>query len=77
MLRPGPGALLFGWRNPEPRKHDDFGDTRSCGSIDARNPYVDPINLLQIELLRWMRGGDDDPALRDAFVVTVEGSPPG
>jgi len=24
-----------------------------------------------------MRGGDDDPALRDAFVMTVAGSPPG
>jgi phosphoenolpyruvate carboxylase len=42
-------------------------------SIDVRNPYVDPINLLQIDLLRRLRGGDEDPALRDAFVVTVNG----
>lgn len=43
-------------------------------SIDVRNPYVDPINLLQIELLKRMRRQDEpDPLLRDAFVVTVNG----
>ncbi|HLM72542.1 MAG TPA: phosphoenolpyruvate carboxylase, partial [Polyangiaceae bacterium] len=43
-------------------------------SIDVRNPYVDPINLVQIELLKRMRKTDDpDPLLRDAFVVTVNG----
>jgi phosphoenolpyruvate carboxylase len=42
-------------------------------SIDVRNPYVDPINLVQVELLRRLRGADPDPALFDAFVVTVNG----
>jgi len=42
-------------------------------SIGVRNPYVDPINLVQIEVLRRLRGGDDDQRLRDAFVVTVNG----
>ena len=42
-------------------------------SIDVRNPYVDPINLVQVEVLRRLRGGADDPGLRDAFVVTVNG----
>ena len=42
-------------------------------SIDVRNPYVDPINLVQVELLRRLRGPDPDPALFDAFVVTVNG----
>jgi phosphoenolpyruvate carboxylase len=42
-------------------------------SINVRNPYVDPINLVQIELLRRMRCGDADLRLRDAFVVTVNG----
>jgi phosphoenolpyruvate carboxylase len=42
-------------------------------SIDVRNPYVDPINLVQVELLRRLRGSDPDPALFDAFVVTVNG----
>jgi len=42
-------------------------------SINVRNPYVDPINLVQIEVLRRLRSGDDDRRLRDAFVVTVNG----
>jgi phosphoenolpyruvate carboxylase len=43
-------------------------------SIDVRNPYVDPINLVQIELLRRLRrGGDEDERLHRAFVVTVNG----
>jgi phosphoenolpyruvate carboxylase len=42
-------------------------------SINVRNPYVDPINLLQVELLRRMRGGDTDPRLSHALMVTVNG----
>ena len=42
-------------------------------SIDVRNPYVDPINLVQMELLRRLRRTGADPALFDAFVVTVNG----
>ncbi len=42
-------------------------------SIDVRNPYVDPINLVQIEVVRRLRQGDHDPRLHDAFVVTVNG----
>jgi len=42
-------------------------------SIDVRNPYVDPINLVQIEVIRRLRQGDHDPRLHDAFVVTVNG----
>jgi phosphoenolpyruvate carboxylase len=51
-------------------------------SIDVRNPYVDPINLVQVELLRRLRsqssagGGEDDPhtmRLRRALLVTING----
>jgi phosphoenolpyruvate carboxylase len=42
-------------------------------SIDVRNPYVDPINLVQIEIVRRLRDGGDDPRLRHAFTVTVNG----
>ncbi len=43
-------------------------------SIDVRNPYVDPINLVQVEVLRRLRAaGDNDERLRRAFVVTVNG----
>jgi phosphoenolpyruvate carboxylase len=42
-------------------------------SIEVRNPYVDPINLVQVELLRRLRAPDPDPRLYDAFGVTVNG----
>ncbi len=44
-------------------------------SIQVRNPYVDPINLVQIELLRRIRaqGDDANPQLWHAFMVTVNG----
>ena len=41
-------------------------------SIDVRNPYVDPINLVQIELLRRLRV-QDDAQLRAALMVTING----
>ena len=42
-------------------------------SIAVRNPYVDPLNVLQAEFLRRLRAGDEDPLLRDAFLITVNG----
>jgi phosphoenolpyruvate carboxylase len=43
-------------------------------SIDVRNPYVDPINLVQIELLRRMRESPEPaPDLVKAFMNTVNG----
>jgi phosphoenolpyruvate carboxylase len=41
-------------------------------SIDVRNPYVDPINLVQIELLRRLRERPD-VRVREALMVTVNG----
>ena len=46
-------------------------------SIDVRNPYVDPINMVQIAILSRLRG-DGDPhdeagALWQAFMITVNG----
>ncbi len=42
-------------------------------SIDVRNPYVDPINLVQVEVLSRLRAAEEDPELFDAFLVTVNG----
>jgi len=43
-------------------------------SIDLRNPYVDPINLVQIELLRRLRDeAEPPPDLVKAFMITVNG----
>ena len=43
-------------------------------SIAVRNPYVDPINLLQVELLSRLRSeASPDERLWTAFAVTVNG----
>jgi phosphoenolpyruvate carboxylase len=43
-------------------------------SIEVRNPYVYPINLVQIELLRRLREDrEPDPQITNAFMVTVNG----
>ena len=42
-------------------------------SIDVRNPYVDPINLVQIELLARLRRAPQTAELMRAFVITVNG----
>ena len=43
-------------------------------SIRLRNPYVDPMSLLQVELLRrWRSGGAGDPILYEALVASVNG----
>lgn len=53
-------------------------------SIALRNPYIDPLNILQAELLRRVRAagprdgdaegkGDTDPELVEALLVTING----
>jgi phosphoenolpyruvate carboxylase len=43
-------------------------------SIRLRNPYVDPISLLQVDLLaRWRASNREDSALERALFETVRG----
>jgi len=43
-------------------------------NIRLRNPYVDPLHLLQIDLLRrWREGGREDDELLEALKSTVKG----
>jgi phosphoenolpyruvate carboxylase len=43
-------------------------------SIRLRNPYVDPMNFLQVDLLgRWRAGGSEDGPLLEALLSTVNG----
>lgn len=37
-----------------------------------RNPYVDPLSLLQVGLLKDLRN-NESPILRDALLVTING----
>ncbi len=49
-------------------------DRRLRQSIRLRNPYVDPISMLQIDLLtRWRAGGCEDDALLQSLIATVNG----
>lgn len=50
------------------------GDTRLAASIRLRNPYIDPMSLLQVDLLgRWRAGDRQDDALLRALVSCVNG----
>jgi phosphoenolpyruvate carboxylase len=43
-------------------------------SIQLRNPYVDPMNLMQVDLLqRWRAGGRQDRDLFEALLASVGG----
>ncbi len=50
------------------------GDFRLRQSIRLRNPYVDPISLLQVDLLaRWRAAGRPEDPLFHALVTTING----
>ena len=48
-------------------------------SIDARNPYIDPLNLIQIELIRRRRAftadasSEESERIRGLLRLTVQG----
>jgi len=42
-------------------------------SIRLRNPYVDPMSLVQVELLRRKRGGEKSEELNYALAATISG----
>ena len=47
-------------------------------SIQLRNPYVDPLNYIQVEMLRRLRllrdpEGEEAEALREVVVLTING----
>jgi len=50
------------------------GDLRLRQSIRLRNPYVDPISLLQVDLLtRWRAAGREDDDLLHGLIATING----
>jgi phosphoenolpyruvate carboxylase len=46
-------------------------------SVQLRNPYVDPLNYIQVEMMRRLRGGGlspaDDEAVRSVIELTING----
>lgn len=50
------------------------GDPTLSRTIRLRNPYVDPMSLLQVDLLqRWRAGGREDEALFRALLLSING----
>ena len=45
--------------------------------LQVRNPYVDSLNVLQVEVLKRLRAGDTDPEeralLEDALAISING----
>lgn len=41
--------------------------------IESRLPYLNPMNMLQVEILRRLRRDDDNHKLRDALLITING----
>src|SRR3546814_17553184 len=67
-----------GWR----RAHDGLltitGQTRLLeknpaleASIRLRLPYIEPLNLLQLELMTRPRAGETDPRITEAITLTI------
>jgi phosphoenolpyruvate carboxylase len=46
-------------------------------SVQLRNPYIDPLNYLQVEMMRRLRGGklskSEDEATRSVVELTING----
>lgn len=42
-------------------------------SLRRRNPYVDPLSLIQVELLRRKRGGEENEELDYVLAATING----
>jgi len=44
-----------------------------ANSIKLRNPYVDPMHLIQVDMLRRKRAGEDTPEVNRAIAATISG----
>ena len=56
--------------------HDQLleGDSTLQRAIMLRNPYVDPMSLMQVDLLaRWRESGREEGELLDALLASVNG----
>lgn len=40
-------------------------------SIQLRLPYIEPLNMLQVELLKRHRSGEDDPRIREGIQLSI------
>ncbi|PZO03400.1 MAG: phosphoenolpyruvate carboxylase, partial [Alphaproteobacteria bacterium] len=74
------GTLLQEWENTHAAVLAITGQDRLLGGqpeldrlIRLRMPYVEPLNHVQIELIRRRRAGDDDPRVREGILLALNG----
>ena len=61
-----------------PASNCRFSIILSVALLQVRNPYVDPLSVLQAEVLRRLRtddfeSQDEQALLQDALVITING----
>jgi phosphoenolpyruvate carboxylase len=74
------GAIRAGWASAHDGLLDIIGQSALlernpalARSIHLRLPYIEPLNHLQVELLRRYRSGDADERVREGIHLTING----
>src|SRR3546814_5257349 len=69
---------IYGWNRAHDGLLDITGQTRLLeknpaleASIRLRLPYIEPLNLLQIELMKRHRAGETDPRIAEGIQLTI------
>ena len=72
------GRIRDGWKRTHDALLDVTGQARLLerkpsldASIRLRLPYIEPLNLLQIELLKRHRAGETDPRIREGIQLSI------
>jgi len=72
------GRIRDGWQQTHDGLLDATGQSRLLekhpaleASIRLRLPYIEPLNLLQIELIKRRRAGEDDPRIGEAILLSI------
>jgi phosphoenolpyruvate carboxylase len=72
------GRIRDGWQATHDGLLDVTGQSRLLEkhprldtSIRLRLPYIEPLNLLQIELLKRHRAGEDDPRIGEGILLSI------
>ena len=60
------------WRSPRQTELLQINQVLAH-SIKLRNPYVDPMHLIQVDMLRRKRAGEDTPEVNRAIAATISG----
>ena len=65
-------ALTRTWHERITGSPDPLADNRLLArSLLNRYPYLDPLHVMQVDLLRRFRAGDEDPLVRRGIQLTI------